>query len=363
MGSEEINASEESRSHVKELVAIGLIASVIGIALGLLIDWFPTQASTQAETVDTLWDVLIIFSRPGLRAGDGGRPVLRLALPHEARRGAHGRPADPRQHAARDHLDRDPGDHPRRALLLLLRRADRHRGGQGRTRSNVRVVGEQFTWTFYYKDAAGKDVASPQLYVPARPAGELHRPVARRDPRLLGAGLPDEDRRRARDRHAPAHHAEDQRRVPRRLRRAVRARARRHAPDRARRRARPSSTAGSGPRGGARPTAAAAADEETGGGAGAPDGKAIFTDDGCGGCHALADAGTTGGTGPDLDEALAGKDEAFIEESIVDPSAEVAEGFSDGLMPPNLRRLAAAGRARRAREVPCRGDEVMKGRR
>ena len=64
MGSEEINTSRESRSHAKQLLAIGVVASVLGIALGLLIDWFPTQASTQAETVDTVWDVLIIFSVP-----------------------------------------------------------------------------------------------------------------------------------------------------------------------------------------------------------------------------------------------------------------------------------------------------------
>ena len=75
---------------------------------------------------------------------------------------------------------------------------------------------------------------------------------------------------------------------------------------------------------------------EPGGGGGAPDGKSVFTEAGCGGCHTLADAGTTGGTGPDLDEGLAGKDEAFIRESIVDPSADVTQGFSDGIMPPNF---------------------------
>src|SRR5919107_6230047 len=31
---------------------------------------------------------------------------------------------------------------------------------------NVRVVGEQFTWTFHYRGPGGRDVASPQLYVP-----------------------------------------------------------------------------------------------------------------------------------------------------------------------------------------------------
>jgi cytochrome c oxidase subunit 2 len=65
-------------------------------------------------------------------------------------------------------------------------------------------------------------------------------------------------------------------------------------------------------------------------------GKKLFLDK-CGGCHELADAGTSGGTGPNLDENLAGKDEAFIETSIVDPSARIAEGFSDGIMPPNFR--------------------------
>ena len=37
---------------------------MIGIALGLLIDWFPPQATEEAEQIDTLWDVLIICSVP-----------------------------------------------------------------------------------------------------------------------------------------------------------------------------------------------------------------------------------------------------------------------------------------------------------
>jgi len=52
----------------------------------------------------------------------------------------------------------------------------------------------------------------------------------------------------------------------------------------------------------------------------------------CGGCHVLDDAGTAGVTGPNLDEALAGRDAAFIEESIVNPGAEIAEGYGN-LMP------------------------------
>jgi mono/diheme cytochrome c family protein len=36
---------------------------------------------------------------------------------------------------------------------------------------------------------------------------------------------------------------------------------------------------------------------------GAPNGRALFLASGCGGCHALAAAGTSGSAGPDLDEA------------------------------------------------------------
>lgn len=52
----------------------------------------------------------------------------------------------------------------------------------------------------------------------------------------------------------------------------------------------------------------------------------------CGNCHKLADAGTNGATGPDLDELLKGDDAAAIERAIVQPSAELTPGFGD-LMP------------------------------
>lgn len=64
-------------------------------------------------------------------------------------------------------------------------------------------------------------------------------------------------------------------------------------------------------------------------------GKQVYNDNGCGGCHAFKAAGSNGTTGPDLDEALQGKDAAFIEESIKDPNAEIAEGFGPNIMPQN----------------------------
>jgi mono/diheme cytochrome c family protein len=64
-------------------------------------------------------------------------------------------------------------------------------------------------------------------------------------------------------------------------------------------------------------------------------GKEVFTSvqPACGSCHTLAAGDASQTLGPNLDEVLADKDAAFIRESIVNPGAEVAEGFSDNLMP------------------------------
>lgn len=43
--------------------------------------------------------------------------------------------------------------------------------------------------------------------------------------------------------------------------------------------------------------------DDGGGGGGATDGKSLFASSGCGGCHTLADAGSSGTVGPNLDEA------------------------------------------------------------
>jgi mono/diheme cytochrome c family protein len=63
------------------------------------------------------------------------------------------------------------------------------------------------------------------------------------------------------------------------------------------------------------------------------DGAQVFADLGCGGCHRLADAGSSGTTGPDLDASLQGQDEQFIETSIVEPNEEIEEGFPPSVMP------------------------------
>jgi mono/diheme cytochrome c family protein len=79
----------------------------------------------------------------------------------------------------------------------------------------------------------------------------------------------------------------------------------------------------------------AAAPEEEGGESGA--GAQVFASAGCGSCHALAAAKSTGTTGPDLNESLASDDDTQgIEEMIVKPNAEVIEGYPANVMPQNF---------------------------
>jgi mono/diheme cytochrome c family protein len=65
-------------------------------------------------------------------------------------------------------------------------------------------------------------------------------------------------------------------------------------------------------------------------------GAQVFANNGCGGCHTLAAAGSSGVTGPDLDEALPGQSAAEIEEDIVDPNAKITPGYPANVMPQNF---------------------------
>jgi mono/diheme cytochrome c family protein len=64
---------------------------------------------------------------------------------------------------------------------------------------------------------------------------------------------------------------------------------------------------------------------------GGPGGQ-VFAQNGCASCHTLEAAGSTGTAGPSLDEAIPGQDPAQVEQSIVEPGAEIVPGFDD-IMP------------------------------
>jgi mono/diheme cytochrome c family protein len=64
-----------------------------------------------------------------------------------------------------------------------------------------------------------------------------------------------------------------------------------------------------------------------------PAGAQVFANNGCGGCHTLAVASTTGTVGPVLDDVLPGQSAKEIEQSITDPNAKVEQGFPANTMP------------------------------
>jgi cytochrome c oxidase subunit 2 len=57
-------AERGGKHPLMRMFLIGAVASAIGVAAGLAIDWFPTDASTAGQDIDLLYDVLIIVSIP-----------------------------------------------------------------------------------------------------------------------------------------------------------------------------------------------------------------------------------------------------------------------------------------------------------
>ncbi len=60
--------------------------------------------------------------------------------------------------------------------------------------------------------------------------------------------------------------------------------------------------------------------------AGGPGGQ-VFANNGCGACHTMAAAESTGNVGPNLDDALPGQTPDEIHQSIVDPDADDRPGL------------------------------------
>ncbi|HEX8102032.1 MAG TPA: cytochrome c oxidase subunit II [Solirubrobacteraceae bacterium] len=149
------------------LLVIGVLASAAGIALGIAIDWFPTAASRQAGPIDTLWDVLVIASVPVFVMV--AMAVLYSAYKWQVR-------------AGEEELDGPPIHGNTRleviwtavpALLILglvfyayLVLVDIEDAKADKL--SVRVVGEQFAWSYYYESPTGgeKEIESRELYVP-----------------------------------------------------------------------------------------------------------------------------------------------------------------------------------------------------
>ena len=89
------------------------------------------------------------------------------------------------------------------------------------------------------------------------------------------------------------------------------------------------------------PTTKSGGTTTSSGGGDAAAGEAVFSANGCASCHTFKPANATGTIGPDLDKAPAADAKAdhnmalavFVKESIENPDAYVAKGYSKGIMP------------------------------
>jgi cytochrome c oxidase subunit 2 len=337
---EESTPRRERKRTVQQMVIVGVIATAIGIAIGLTIHWFPPADSTQADKIDTLWDVLVIATVPVF--------VLVTVIVCFSVIEFRMRPGE-------EQLDGPPIHGNTRleviwtavpAILIVglvtyayvVMRDIEQAPAAGNERV-VAVTGQQFTWTFAYNEG-GKKFSTAQLYLPAGksvkfdvkskdvihdfwvpdfrmkidavPGITTSYRVTPKNPGAIGdhpivcaelCGLGHAFMRQTA-------HVLSQADFDKWVQKMT---------------ARPAAGGGGG------------------GAAAAVDAKALFTagnaDTGataCATCHTLADAGAKGQVGPDLDKVLKGKDAAFIKESILDPDKETAPGFQPGVMPSNF---------------------------
>jgi cytochrome c oxidase subunit 2 len=166
MAAEGPGSPRDAKVQVRPLIAIGVIAAVCGIALALVIDWFPVAASREAKKIDTVWDVLLIASVPVFVMVQ--TIVLYCVWKFRMRPGEELMDGPPIHGNTR--LEVIWTAIP--AILLVglcsysyveLHGIEKAAAGQS---LNVRVVGEQFTWTFFYPGQGGKEISSHELFVP-----------------------------------------------------------------------------------------------------------------------------------------------------------------------------------------------------
>lgn len=320
--------SRDGPQPVWQMVLIGLIASALGIALGLLIDWLPPQASRRAPQIDGLYDVLIVVSVPVFVLVCV--VVLFCAWRFRMRLGEEQLDGPPIHGNTR--LEIVWTAIPAIILVglvsyafIVLRDVEAAQPNEMR----VNVIAQQFIWTFEYPQAGGKKVTSNVLYLPQ--GRRVHFYVTSKDV-IHSFFVPAF---RSKIDAVPGIQTEF-RDTPTRRGRYPALCAELCGVGHAFMRATVNVVSPAQFRGWLERQQAPA--PRTPGRA--PDGKTLFsqgngTATGCGSCHVLADAASTGASGPDLDKALADKDAAFIRKSIVNPNAELAPGFAVGIMPPD----------------------------
>ena len=161
------------RHQLAQMLVIGAIASVIGVAIALSIHWFPAEGSTQSEKIDQLYNVLLIASVPVFVLVEV--VVLYSVWKFRMKPG--------------EELKDGPPIHGNTALeviwtavpalliaglctyayivLLDIEKKPKHE-------MVVQVTGQQFAWSFGYKPVGGPQVTTNELYLPEGRSVDFH---------------------------------------------------------------------------------------------------------------------------------------------------------------------------------------------
>jgi cytochrome c oxidase subunit 2 len=311
---------------------LSLVSIAIGVAIVLAIDWWPSQASTAAEPIDRLYDVLLIVSVPIL--------VLVMAVALYSVYAFRAKPGDMRD---------GPPIHGSTKLEIIwvtipfvivsvlagygwvvLADVEERKPNT----MTVDVTAQQFAWSFEYPEH-GK-VKSNQLVLPKdrpirfriRTADVLHSfwvPHFRLKSDTVPGLTTDIRVTPNRLGTYPVVCAELCGLGHATMRQSVRVVTPAAFEKWVAERKQASEDGGVG---------AADGDKEAAG-------RQIFTATGCGSCHTLADANATGAVGPGLDDLAKvaeqrGKGmspEEFVRTAILDPDADIAPGYDGGIMP------------------------------
>ena len=310
------------------MLVIGVLASIVGVLICLQIDWFPTAGATQAEEIDTLYDILLIVSVPIFVL------VMEIAIysviVFRARPGDKG---DGAHIHGNTKLEVVWVTIPFIIVTALAAYSWIVLDDIEAKQDNelvVDVTGQQFTWTFDYKT---EEVKSNELVLPVdRPvyfkihANDVLHSFWVPEFRMKSDAVPGIT---TNTRVTPSEVGEYEV-VCAELcgigHSTMRNRVRVVPEDEWEAWVEERRDGGAAPEEGEDASAA---------------GREIYTSAGCGSCHTFSDAESTASVGPNLDELAdvagereRGKDaEEYVREAIVDPAAFAVEGFDGNIMP------------------------------
>jgi cytochrome c oxidase subunit 2 len=154
----------DEKHPLMRMLLIGLVASAIGVAIALAIDWFPTSGSTKSGDIDTLWDVLLIVSVPVF--------VLVMTVVIYSVMKFRARPGDTGDGAPIHGNTRLEVIWVAIPFIIVSVLAAygwvvlNDIEAKKKDEMHVRVIGQQFAWHFEYLDGPGKPLLTDTLYLP-----------------------------------------------------------------------------------------------------------------------------------------------------------------------------------------------------